>query len=126
MFGLFRRNSPAGSRLGHLLRSRNPRERSLTVEQLEERCTPTTVTNLLDSGAGSLRDEVANTGAGGIVDFQSGLTGTINLTSGQIAIAKNLTIQGPGAAVITVSGAAAAYSLVISSSQPILYRPPQT
>ena len=74
------------------------------LESLEERTVPSTVTNLLDSGPGSLRDAIANTAAGGTVDFQPGLTGTITLTSGELAINNDLTITGPGAGVITVSG----------------------
>jgi hypothetical protein len=62
------------------------------------------VTNLNDAGMGSLRDAIASTPAGGIVDFQPGLTGTITLTTGELAITKDLTIAGPGADVITVSG----------------------
>jgi hypothetical protein len=38
------------------------------------------------------------------VDFQPGLTGTITLTTGELAISKDLTIEGPGASVIAVSG----------------------
>ena len=65
------------------------------------------VKNLNDSGADSLRQCVldANASAGpDIITFQSGLTGTIGLTSGQIKIQDHTTIQGPGSAVITVSG----------------------
>jgi hypothetical protein len=58
----------------------------------------------MNAGAGSLRDAIAVTPAGGTVDFQSGLTGTITLTSGELAISKNLAITGPGAEIITVSG----------------------
>src|SRR5206468_3262732 len=75
------------------------------LEILEQRCMPTTVTNLLDDfSAGSLRVAIANTAAGGIVNFAGGLTGQITLVNGEIAINKNLLIQGPGAAVLTVSG----------------------
>jgi hypothetical protein len=76
----------------------------LRVEALEDRCVPSTVMNLLDSGPGSLRQAILDTPSGGTVDFQSGLTGTIPLTSGELAIGQNLTITGPGANVITVSG----------------------
>ncbi len=74
------------------------------VEGLEDRCVPSTVTNLNDAGAGSLRDALATTPAGGTVDFQPGLAGTITLTSGELAISQDLTLTGPGAGMITVSG----------------------
>jgi hypothetical protein len=80
-------------------RSARPR-----LEALEGRCLLSTVTNLLDSGLGSLRDAIANTPAGGTVDFQPGLSGTIPLSSGELAIDKALTVSGPGAGVLTVSG----------------------
>jgi probable HAF family extracellular repeat protein len=74
------------------------------VEFLEGRCVPSTVTNLSDHDPGSLRDAIATTPPGGTVDFQPGLSGTITLTTGELAIDKDLTITGPGRDVITVSG----------------------
>jgi hypothetical protein len=62
------------------------------------------VTNLNDADLGSLRQAILDTPAGGTVDFQPGLTGTITLTSGELAISKDLTIAGPGADVLAVSG----------------------
>ncbi|MCO5330719.1 MAG: Ig-like domain-containing protein [Ilumatobacteraceae bacterium] len=65
------------------------------------------VTNLNDSGAGSLRDaiEQANAAAGAdIITFQAGLSGTIVLTTGQLTITDSVDIQGPGATVLAVSG----------------------
>src|SRR5579862_9024375 len=56
-----------------------------------------TVTTNADSGAGSLRAAVTNANTGDTINFQSGLTSPITLTSGQIAITKSLTITGPGA-----------------------------
>jgi hypothetical protein len=85
----------------------NPRKRCrsrLHLETLEDRCLLTTVTNLTDHDLGSLRDAIAITPSGGVVDFQPGLTGTIILITGELVIAKDLTISGPGASVITVSG----------------------
>jgi hypothetical protein len=66
-----------------------------------------TVTNLNDSGAGSLRQAVsdANANAGAdTISFQPGLIGTITLTTGEIVVYDELTIAGPGAEMIAISG----------------------
>lgn len=66
-----------------------------------------TVSNLNDSGAGSLRQAILDTNAAAgpdIIAFQAGLTGTITLTSGQLAITDSVNVQGPGAAALTVDG----------------------
>ena len=65
-----------------------------------------TVTNTQDSGDGSLRAEVAAAHAGDTIVFSPKLDGqTITLTSGPILdTGTSLTIQGPGAALLTVSG----------------------
>src|SRR5947209_5196210 len=66
-----------------------------------------TVTNLNDSGAGSLRQAVldANGAAGAdVITFQSGLSGTITLATGELSLYDSVDIQGPGAAAITISG----------------------
>jgi hypothetical protein len=74
------------------------------------------VTNLLDAGPGSLRQAILDTPEGGTVDLQPGLTGTIALTTGELAITKDLTIAGPGATVITVSGNQASRVLNIAAT----------
>src|SRR5262249_2851895 len=65
------------------------------------------VSNLADSGDGSLRQAVldanANPGANKIT-FASGLQGPIALTSGELDITNALTIVGPGADQLAVSG----------------------
>src|SRR5262249_21152998 len=66
------------------------RRACLHLEALEDRCVPSTVTNLSDHDPGSLRDALATTPAGGTVNFQPGLTGAITLTTGELAITKNL------------------------------------
>src|SRR5690348_9803265 len=65
------------------------------LEGLEARWLPSTVTNLDDIGPGSLRDAIAITPAGGTVDFQPGLAGTITLTNGALIIDHDLTVAGP-------------------------------
>jgi hypothetical protein len=81
----------------------------LVAEALEDRFVPSTFTvvNLADEGAGSLRDAVALADANpgpDLIDFAPGVQGTITLTSGELFITDDLTIDGPGADVIAVSG----------------------
>src|SRR5262245_42274764 len=72
------------------------------LEALEDRCVPAKVTNLWDSGPGSLRYEIAQAKSGDTIAFANQLYGTITLTSGELDINKNLTIKGPGAGLLTV------------------------
>lgn len=82
-----------------------------------------TVTNVGDSGAGSLRQAISDAnGAAGAdtIDFQAGLMGTIVLTTGQLAITDSVTIQGPGAASISVSGNSASRVFYLYNSASLL------
>jgi predicted outer membrane repeat protein len=77
------------------------------LEALEDRWMPSTlaVLNNLDSGAGSLRGDIAAAKRKDTIVFAPSLNGqTITLTSGQLVINKSLTIQGPGAGQVTISG----------------------
>ncbi len=60
-----------------------------------------TVTSTGDSGAGTLRQAIADASPGDTIDFS--VTGTITLAS-QLGIGQNLTIAGPGADQLTISG----------------------
>ncbi|HEV7785425.1 MAG TPA: right-handed parallel beta-helix repeat-containing protein, partial [Thermoanaerobaculia bacterium] len=65
-----------------------------------------TVTNLNDSGAGSLRQAIADAHSSAgpdVITFQAGLTGTITLTTGHLRVSDSVNIQGPGQAVVTVN-----------------------
>lgn len=64
-----------------------------------------TVTNTLDSGAGSLRDALTsvNAGSGGDTIVFSGVAGTVTLNS-PLILSKDVTIAGPGANLLTISG----------------------
>ena len=61
-----------------------------------------TVTSTADSGTGSLRDAIAAASSGDNINFS--VTGTITLTGGPLTIDKSLTISGPGASDLAVSG----------------------
>src|SRR5215469_15049986 len=77
------------------------------LEALEDRLVPSTftVTNTNDSGAGSLRAEVALAQNGDTVNFDSSLAGqTINLTSGQIQVANGVAIDNETGSAITIDG----------------------
>ena len=62
------------------------------------------VTNLTDNGAGSLRAAISSVGASETITFQPGLTGTITLTTGELAISGSMTITGPGPGQLTITG----------------------
>jgi hypothetical protein len=85
--------------------ARSPRFRP-SLLCLEDRTAPAvlTVTNLSDHDPGSLRAEINLAQNGDTIDFDPSLSGVITLTSGPLSVGKLLTIQGPGAGVLTVSG----------------------
>src|SRR5262245_9991633 len=61
------------------------------------------VTNTNDSGPGSLRDALAAANDGDTIDATD-VSGTILLTSGELQINHNVTINGPGAGSLAVNG----------------------
>ena len=64
-----------------------------------------TVMNTDDAGAGSLRQAITDAPDGATIHFDLGVAGqTIVLTTGELAIAKTLTIEGPVPAGMTISG----------------------
>lgn len=84
-----------------------PHEFLPAFEALENRRLFSTlmVVNILDSGAGSLRADIAAAHGGDTIAFAPNLAGqTITLTKVELLINKNLTIAGPGAGGLTVSG----------------------
>jgi hypothetical protein len=61
------------------------------------------VTTGSDSGAGSLRQTIADACAGSTITFQAGVT-TVTLTTAELAINKNLTIDGGTGVTVTRQG----------------------
>jgi hypothetical protein len=92
------------------------------LKVLEDRSLPSTfmVTSTLDGVPGSLRNEIqlanSHPGADTIV-FKKGLTGTITLTGNELSITDSLTIDGPGANDLTVSGGGASRVFEIAAGQ---------
>ena len=94
-----RRSVPSGRRAGF-----RPR-----LEPLEYRSVPAAfeVLTLADSGEGSFRQAVLEANAlpgADDIRFAAELQGTIPLTGGQLSITDHLTIDGPGAGLLAVSG----------------------
>jgi hypothetical protein len=111
------------SRCGGNIRSqRSPGKRATfrpQLEALEDRCVPSTltVTNNLDGPVGSLRAEIKAANSGDTIVFTPSLNGqTIKLGGSELAINKNLDIEGLGAANLTISGGNTSRVFDVSSS----------
>ncbi len=63
-------------------------------------CPPTVVTNGGDSGAGTLRQTIADACPGSVVTFAGGVA-SVALTSGELVIGKNLTLDGGAGVAVT-------------------------
>ena len=76
-----------------------------------------TVTSTADSGAGTLRDAINQVNAGGGGDtIDISATGTILLTSWLPQLAKNVTINGPGANLLAIDGAGLYRPFIVAST----------
>ncbi len=98
----------SGSRPKTVAKAR-PRGFRPCLEMLEDRLTPSTftVTDTSDNGSDvhSLRYAVNNLSSGSnTINFPLASGSVITLTGGQLSITKNVTINGPGASHLSVSG----------------------
>jgi hypothetical protein len=77
-----------------------------TLEALEQRGVPSTLTvnSTADSGIGSLRAALNAAHSGDTINFALPPTSQITLNSGELLIKNNMTIAGPGAGQLTISG----------------------
>lgn len=105
----------SNSRRRHAVRPARSRRwtRPLGFERLEDRLVPTTfpVSNLLDSGAGSLRQAILDANSAGgsnLISFANGVSGAIDLASALPDLQNTLDIEGPGAKTLTVQRSHAA------------------
>jgi len=78
-----------------------------------------TVMNTSDSGAGSLRQVLADANDGDTIDFDAAVTGTITLSSGELLVNDSITISGPGANILAVDGNAASRVFHIASGKTV-------
>ena len=85
-----------------LIPSRPPAVRAVTCT------TNPVVQNNGDSGAGSLRQAIIDACDGDTITFGNTVTSPITLTTADLVIDKNLTINGPGATLLTVERSSAA------------------
>lgn len=81
-----------------------------------------TVTNGGDDGAGSLRQAITDAMPGDVIDFAMGVT-TVTLTSNQLFINKNLTIDGGTSGVTVTRSGALNFRIfnIISSSAVVVF-----
>jgi predicted outer membrane repeat protein len=96
------------------------------LEVLEDRTVPSTflVDNLGDDNIGSgltgtlrycINQANANQDTGNVIQFQNGLSGTILEQDAEPTVTKRLTINGPGASLITIDGNASFNVFTIAS-----------
>jgi len=75
------------------------------------------VTTLADDGPGSLRQTIADAASGDTITFIA--NGTIILTNGELVLDKNLTLIGPGAASLVISGDLASRVFNVASNMTV-------
>jgi hypothetical protein len=86
---------------------------ALCLIALSTQAATITVTNTNDNGSGSLRQAIAGAHNGDTIDF--GVAGTISLSTGELLVDKSVTINGPGAASLTIDGNATGRVFHVSS-----------
>ncbi len=75
-----------------------------------------TVTSTADSGTGSLRAAIGMAANGDMINFNLTYPATITLTSGYLEISTDVTITGPGAANLIISGGKTSQAFQVDST----------
>ena len=66
--------------------------------------TPITVTSNADSGAGTLREAITKVCADGTINFDPSLNNSVITLTSELEVSQNVTITGPGAELLSISG----------------------
>lgn len=83
---------------------------------------PTRVTTLNDSGPGSLRQAISEASPGGTITLDPSLHGgTIDLTSGNLDLSKNIIVQGPPLGNIAISNGSRGSMIIIDSTATVTF-----
>ena len=94
---------------------------ALCLIALSAQATTITVSNINDSGAGSLRQALADANDGDTINFNSSLNGqTITLASGELPVNMSITITGPGANRLAVDANHASRVFYIASGKDVI------
>ncbi|MCZ7637486.1 MAG: hypothetical protein M5U12_16505 [Verrucomicrobia bacterium] len=95
------RGLDAGNTYHFRLAARNDQGQVAGADQVFGRRT-VNVVSLADAGPGSLRQAIADAGAGFLIQLD--VAGVLTLSSGELVLTKDVTILGPGATELTLSG----------------------
>ena len=99
----------------------NPGQEDSNSNNIGDACELATnmVTNANNSGAGSLRQVLADASDGDTIGFSIPTPATITLTSGELLVNKSVTVSGPGADQLSVNGNAASRVFHIASGKTV-------
>ncbi len=92
--------------------------RDMGAYEAQAALTPLVVTSPANAGCGTLRDVIAAAPEGSTITFDPSLNGQTILTTTEIIINKDLTIQGPGADLLTIGKSANARHFFVASTSP--------
>jgi len=110
------------SKAGYVFSPTSKSYSNVTSNQTNQNCDTSTylVTNTNDSGVGSLRQAIASSVSGGVINFDPSLSGQTILLASSLIINKNITIDGAGLiSRIAVSGNESVRILSIGSKNTV-------
>ena len=94
---------------------------TLTVDTLVDGPANATDCTTPVAGSCSLRDAIAASSSGDVIEFAPGLTGTLALTNGTLTIAHALTVRGPEASALSIDAhnGSRIFTIYAGSGEPV-------